>query len=314
MSASVDPRRPIDRRALLQGAAALWAAAVLPARADAVAPAFLAVGDWGRRGDRDQTRVAEAMARAAAEVGSRFVISAGDNFYPAGVQSAFDPHWKASFEDVYAATSLQTPWYAALGNHDYRGRPSAQLDYARSSSRWRMPQRHYRVGAVSGVADLDLFVLDTTPITGDYGETVTRLSRGRFHMPDPDPQLAWFEAELARSRARWKVVVGHHPIHSGGRHGGSPELVARVEPLLARHGVQLYICGHDHALQHVQAGRTHHVCTGAGSSAGEVERVGGTLYARAEPGFAVFRVGAEAIGLEFRSADGTMLYEAALSA
>lgn len=254
------------------------------------------------------------MASAAAEIGGRFVISVGDNFYPAGVQSAFDSHWKESFEDVYAAASLQTPWYAALGNHDYRGRPSAQLDYARSSSRWRMPHRHYRVGEVSGVADLDLFVLDTTPLTGDYSETLTRLSRGRIHVPDPEPQLAWFEAELAKSRARWKVVVGHHPIHSGGRHGGSPKLAETVEPLLARYGVQLYICGHDHVLQHVQAGSTHHICTGAGSSAGAVEDVKGSIFARGEPGFAVFKVGEQAIDLEFRSADGTTLHEAALPA
>ena len=82
----------------------------MPAWATNTSPSFLAVGDWGRRGDRDQSRVAEAMAKAATEIGSRFVISAGDNFYPAGVQSAFDTHWKASFEDVYAAASLQTPW------------------------------------------------------------------------------------------------------------------------------------------------------------------------------------------------------------
>ena len=250
------------------------------------------------------------MALAATEAGSRFVISAGDNFYPAGVQSVDDPQWKASFEDVYAAPSLQTPWYAALGNHDYRGRPGAQVAYSRGHRRWRMPERNYVVtGAELGIPDLDLFVLDTTPLTGDYDEAFMRLMRGRVAVPAPDPQLGWLKGALQASRADWKVVVGHHPIRSGGHHGGSAALAADVEPLLATHGVQAYICGHDHVLQHIRAGGLDHVCTGAGATAGPVADVEGTLFRRGAPGFALFTLEPGVLRLTFRDAGGRTLYD-----
>ncbi|HEX7946682.1 MAG TPA: tartrate-resistant acid phosphatase type 5 family protein, partial [Phenylobacterium sp.] len=277
--------------------------------------AFLALGDWGRRGERDQTAVATAMGRAAAEVGSRFVLSAGDNFYPAGVQTADDDHWKESFEDVYAAPALQTPWLVSLGNHDYRGHPGAQLAYARTHARWRMPGRYYAVsGATLGLPQLDVFVLDTTPIDGGDAEALMRLSRGRVSLPDPDAQIAWFKAALARSRADWKVVVGHHPIRSGGHHGGSAALAAQIEPLLAAHNVQAYVCGHDHVLQHIQAGGTNHICTGAGSSAGYATDVEGTRFrASQQPGFALFGLDDAGLRLEFRDASGRSLYQTRLA-
>ncbi len=45
--------------------------------------------------------------------------------------------------------------------------------------------------------------------------------------------LAELEADLAASRAGWKVVVGHHPVRSNGEeHGDTPEL--RGEPSAGR--------------------------------------------------------------------------------
>jgi acid phosphatase len=304
----------VDRRLVLQALAGAAASASAPAQADERAPAFVALGDWGRNGDRHQAAVAQAMAQAAAEVRSRFVVSVGDNFYPAGVQSADDPQWRTSFEEVYAAPSLQTPWYAALGNHDYRGRPGAQLAYARRDNRWRMPDRNYLISATeSGVPNLDIFVLDTTPMVGDYDEALVRLARGRIRVPKPGRPLAWLTRALQRSQADWKIVVGHHPIYSGGRHGGSSELAGRLEPLFEAHRVQAYLCGHDHALQHIQVGGVAHICTGAGASAGPVEDVAGTRFRGSQPGFAVLSLDDKALRLEFRDANGRSLYKAAMS-
>lgn len=297
----------------MAGAAASWLAAASPVRAQAAPLSFLAIGDWGRRGHRDQRGVAAAMATTAAALDSRLVLSAGDNFYPFGVKSARDAQWAASFEDVYSAPSLQTPWYAALGNHDYRGKPHAQIAYGRTSPRWRMPARYYVVqDPALAAAGVDVFVLDTTPIVGDLPEAMVRLARGRVFMPHRHPQVAWLEGALARSQAPWKIVVGHHPVRSGGHHGGSEILVRHVEPLLEHYGVAAYICGHDHSLQDIQVGRTHHVCTGAGSSAGPVESIDGTRFALAAPGFATFTLdgSGQVLRLGFRQADGRVAYEA----
>ena len=42
----------------------------------------LQVGDWGRKGQLNQTEVANMMALKASTVQPDFIISVGDNFYP----------------------------------------------------------------------------------------------------------------------------------------------------------------------------------------------------------------------------------------
>ena len=40
------------------------------------------------------------------------------------------------------------------------------------------------------------------------------------------------ENALSESRAKWKIVVGHHAIRSVGHHGDTNELVERLLPIL----------------------------------------------------------------------------------
>jgi acid phosphatase len=299
----------VGRRTLLGGLASLASLPALAAARTSAPEGFVAIGDWGRKGEPVQRAVALSMGEAAREVRSRFVISSGDNFYPGGVTSVADPHWRQSFEDVYVDPSLQTTWYASLGNHDYRGVPQAQVDYSRHSRRWRMPAPYYRVpGSILGVPSLDLFVMDTSPFVDDLSidERVQQLCRGHWWEQETQPQIAWLKAALARSRAPWKIVVGHHPIYSGA-HGDSPVLIARVAPILEAFAVQAYINGHDHDLQHVRRGRVDYICTGAGAEASNVRKVAGTRFCVGRPGFAAFRLGEDALDLQFRAADGQIL-------
>lgn len=302
----------IDRRLLLQGLAASALAPVQAvARPGGDEVSFVAIGDWGREGGRSQGPVARAMGQAAEEIASRFVLSAGDNFYPAGVRSVTDPHWRRSFEDVYVASALQTPWYAALGNHDYRGVAQAQIDYSAVSHRWRMPSRYYKIGGEAlGSPLLDLFVIDTAPIVdgGNYDEMLQQLARGHLERHDGAEQIAWLDRALGASTAPWKIVMGHHPVYSGG-HGDSAELVDLVAPLLEAHGVQVYINGHDHSLQHIRRGRVDYICTGSGADASDpVRPVQGTRHFLSRPGFAVLRLNADTLDLEFRDLDGASVY------
>jgi tartrate-resistant acid phosphatase type 5 len=264
----------ITRRRALQGLGLAAIAPFAPAWADEMDTApvvsFLAVGDWGRDRTFHQAEVAARMGETATAFRAAFVVSVGDNFYEDGVASVDDPKWKTSFEDVYTAPSLQIPWYVALGNHDYHGNAQAQLDYARTSRRWNMPGRWYRSRQTSvtsgGRVSVDVFVLDTSPFIAAYhadGAKKVKVAGQRT-----GSQLRWLDAALAASTAEWKVVVGHHPIYAGGQYGqpgGTPELVARLDPILQRHRVPLYLCGHEHDLQHIVHGATHYVCTGAGS-------------------------------------------------
>ena len=311
-------RTDFDRREIVGGIAAAGVlASFVPTLAGAAERplTFLAVGDWGRDGAQHQRDVAVQMGKAAAALGSRFTVSVGDNFYDNGVQSPHDPQWQTSFEHVYTDPALQRPWYVALGNHDYRGVPQAQLDYATTSPRWRMPSRYYTVPGTSfGAPDVDLFVIDSSPLVHQYRDKVESVIAHNVASQDTAAQLAWLDQALAASTAGWKLVVGHHTIRSGGSgHGETPELVALILPILRKHGVQAYINGHDHDLQHIERDGLHYILCGAGSEVRPVKPVEGTRFCAARSGFAVISINGDRLSVEFRDYAGASLYRTTIA-
>jgi acid phosphatase len=227
---------------------------------------FLAVGDWGRDGKAFQLPVAEQMGKAAAADKSQFVITLGDNFYNDGVPDVEARQWTTSFEDIYTAPSLQVPWYVVLGNHDYHTNPSAEIAYTLFSPRWKMPARYYTVTRrIDAQNTVEFFMIDSSPYLENYRHEKVAEYRDVLTQ-DPAAQTAWLEAELKKSTAQWKIVCAHHPVYScSGKHGDTAELVAHVEPLLEKYGVQVFINGHEHDLQHLRVGRINYFCSGAGS-------------------------------------------------
>ncbi|GJP39690.1 hypothetical protein CLOM_g24036 [Closterium sp. NIES-68] len=80
-------------------------------------------------------------------------------------------------------------------------------------------------------------------------------------------QLKWLEAQLERSTARWKVVVGHRPIITAGvrpRFPAEPRFSSLLLPLLHKHHVDVYLFGHDHVAQHLERCGVVHVGNGVG--------------------------------------------------
>lgn len=240
---------------------------------------FLVVGDWGRRGEERQVEVATQMGLEAASCKARFVISVGDNFYEDGVESVTDSHWKQSFEDIYSAPALQVPWHVVLGNHDYHACCDAQIEYSKVCRRWNMPLRFFqRSEKVGDGCEVDFFFLDTTPMAEVDDDTVVSVTE--LQSQNRERQLAWVEDSLAASKARWKIVIGHHPVYSGGIHGDTPFIVERVLPLLKKHGVQVYLNGHDHDLQHLESEGVNFFCSGAGSKVRETAKIPFTKFAK----------------------------------
>ena len=307
----------MNRREVITSMASAAALTAVPTVLRAASPApvrFLVVGDWGRDGASHQRDVAAQMGKTAESLGCRCVFSVGDNFYEDGVQSTNDPQWRSSFEDIYSARSLQIPWYVALGNHDYRGVPQAQIDYAKSSPRWRMPSRYYKVGGASiGAPHLDLFVIDTSPLVHKYRENVHSRIALNVESQDVHAQLRWLDAQLGSSTAAWKLVVAHHTIYSGGSgHGDTPETKELIEPLLRKHHVQAYINGHDHDMQHIRRDGVDYVCCGAGSEVRPVEATTGTLFCESVSGFAAIASDPEVLTIEFRDFTGGSRYRSAI--
>lgn len=268
----------------------LPAVQVPPLAEGAACERFIAFGDWGT-GTRDQRRVARAMAAWARREGLSFMLTVGDNFYQSGVESADDAQWEDVFEEVYDDPSLASvPVYATLGNHDHRGDPEAQVAYGLKNPRWIMPARHYT--ATRYLADgtiVQLFAIDSVPIRSGGAAS--------------EEQVAWLDQALGASRARWKLVFGHHPLytHSGRRDDAA--MIERLEPLFVRHDVDLYLAGHDHILE-LRRPRdgVQYVVTGAGAGPERMGRVAwaeDTLYAASGGGFVAGRISRDALVLEF---------------
>jgi tartrate-resistant acid phosphatase type 5 len=304
----------ISRRRFLESGAELGAISVLagaPALAAAPEARFFVIGDWGRGGMHHQRAVGVAMAAAAVAADPAFIVSAGDNFYEAGVSDVHDPQWRSSFEDVYDQAALQRPWHVILGNHDYRGNVEAQLAYTALSKRWELPARYYarRIAAPGG--GTEIFYLDTSPFIRKYIGSVTNISG-----QDTRAQVAWLDAALGRSAARWKIVIGHHPLYtalSGHGHDQS-DMIAAFEPVLRRHRVPLYINGHDHSMQAVAMTGIEYVTTGAGSHTYQPGPASRDGFCSGDHGFLAVAVGDSAIRLDFIDIKGQKVYGKILTA
>ncbi len=269
---------------------------------------FLVFGDWGREGQKEQLAVAAQMGTAATAIDAKFVISVGDNFYEHGVKSVNDPQWLSSFETIYAAASLQVPWHVVLGNHDYHGSCQAQIDYSQMSKRWKMPARYFkRTEKIDAATTVEFFFLDTTPMA--KAEDDKAVTPEALKDQNISKQLTWLESSLAASTAPWKILVAHHPVYSGGVHGDTPYIIKHVLPLLEKYGVQAYFNGHDHDLQHLQAGKVNLFCAGAGSKVRKTKSTKHTKFSKGStPGFVTVALAAEKMDVRMLDAQGQMLY------
>lgn len=239
---------------------------------------FIVVGDWGRQGEYNQKEVANQMANASISIDADYVISTGDNFYPDGVQSILDAKWKTSYEDVYAHHALQIKWYAVLGNHDYRSNPQAQIEYSKISSRWQMPSRYYtKIFLIDNDSTQKVLMvfIDTSPFIKSYylnEDYVTNISN-----QDSAVQIKWLDSVLSTNdeNVKWKIVVGHHPLYSGGKRINSldtKDLNFLLKPIFDKNKVDLYFNGHEHHLEYIKpVGSTHYFTSGAGSEVRSVK-------------------------------------------
>jgi tartrate-resistant acid phosphatase type 5 len=274
---------------------------------------FLVISDWGGKGGTTQVAVAKQMGRTAASQKSSFVVTCGDNCHASGISSADSTRWKTEYEDIYNSPSLMIPWYPSLGNHDNRGKVDAEIAYSKISPRWKLPARYYMHTEKIDGANEALFVhLDTSPFVGAYHK---KDSSYRVQGQDPKVQLRWLESVLAESRARWKIVTGHHPVYAAAPgHGDTKELVADVLPVLKKYGVQIYFCGHDHVLQHLVNGGINFFVCGGGSSHRTVNQRKDVRFGAGSAGFLSMTLTAAAAQAIYIDEKGVELYRTSILA
>ncbi|KDP38173.1 hypothetical protein JCGZ_04816 [Jatropha curcas] len=231
---------------------------------------LLVIGDWGRRGAFNQSEVARQMGIIGEKLDIDFIISTGDNFYDNGLTGMDDPAFHESFTKIYTAPSLQKQWYSVLGNHDYRGDVEAQLSpvLREKDSKW-LCLRSFIID--TEVAEF--FMVDTTPFVEKYLHEKEHNYDWRGLLPTREAYLSNLledlEKALKESTAKWKIVVGHHPIKSAGHHGDTQELNTRLLPILLENDVDFYVNGHDHCLEHISSSESslQFLTSGGGSKA-----------------------------------------------
>lgn len=252
---------------------------------------FLLFGDSGDGGE-GQAAVARGLTETYRARGCHFAIHTGDVVYPHGIQGPQDPSVEALLQRPYAGLERL---YLSLGNHDWAnsegaGDPDAWRQVAAADDQLVMPSRYYQFSYRFGGRSADFFVLDTTVLGSD------------------DAQREWLQVRLQKSKADYRVVIGHHPLYSYGLHGSQPHIQELVLPQLK--GVDLYAGGHEHDLQVLE--NDDGVLLVVSGAAAEARKTGAgpeTQYSAPELGFMAVSLGKDGLKLEVLGHDGEVRHQ-----
>ncbi len=196
---------------------------------------FAIIGDYGSAGPAEQD-----VAGLVHGWKPDFIVTAGDNNYPDGLQSTIDDNIGQYYSNYiypytgsYGSTATENRFFPALGNHDWRAASSSNgyfpkpfLDY------FTLPgnKRYYDVP--KGLVHLFIIDSDSEEPDGNNADSI---------------QAGWLAAAMAASSARWKIVVLHHAPYSSGKHGSLPVLQWDYAAM----GATAVIAGHDHLYERI---------------------------------------------------------------
>lgn len=221
---------------------------------------FLAIGDHGYRVEGKPKRSAMTqVARNAVENCNKtpcdFALLLGDNIYPKGASGS--PADERVFSDLFikpygnlGAGNDDFRIYAALGNHDWgssRKGGLAQLEFMQNTPPFYMDGLSYSVKPPAGGGDVEIFVIDTTMLlAAQRGEPKKALPR----TDKEKNQLETLRTALEQSAAKWKFVIGHHPLWEAGGQKATQATAMRgmVLPMLCDYA-DAYFAGHQHTLE-----------------------------------------------------------------
>ncbi len=206
---------------------------------------FAAIGDYGS-GDSHEADVAGLVLSWKPE----FIITLGDNNYPAGSADTIDQAVGQLFHSFifpykgsYGEGADTNRFFPCLGNHDLmmdHGQP--YFDY------FTLPgnQRYYDFTW----GPVHLFALDNVESEPD-GVGASSIQAG------------WLKEGLAASTSAWNVVYMHYPPYSSGVHGSTDW--ARWP--YNEWGADAVLAGHDHTYERLEEGGLPYFVNGLGGGA-----------------------------------------------
>lgn len=272
---------------------------------------FYLANDLGRNGYYHQKPIAELMGNMAENVDIECVIAAGDVHHFEGVRSVNDPLWMTNYELIYSHPELMIPWYAILGNHEYRGNTQAVIDYSAVSARWNVPDRYYTFAMENDGVTVRFVMVDTAPLLDKYREDTEKYPDACKQ--DMNKQLAWIDSVLSAAKEDWVLVVGHHPIYAetGKDDSERLDLQKRLDSVLRKHkNVDMYLCGHIHNFQHIRKADSNidYVVNTSGSLSRKVKPVDGTKFCSGETGFSLISADKKELNLHMINKEGKVIY------
>lgn len=272
---------------------------------------FYLVSDLGRNGYYEQKPIAELMGKLAEKIDIEFVVAAGDTHHFNGIASTQDPLWMTNYELIYSHPDLMIDWFAINGNHEYRGNTQAVQDYSKVSRRWIAPARYYTKTFEAGEQEsLEIFFIDTTPLIERYRGKDKYADAGKQSIEE---QIKWLDKALAASQAKWKLVVGHHPLYAYTNKSESErsDMRKHVEALLNKYQVDMYLCGHIHNFQHIKpaGSNVEYLVNSSGSLARKVKEIEGTVFCSSDAGFTLFSVNDNELSFFLINGKGEIIYQ-----
>jgi hypothetical protein len=272
---------------------------------------FMIASDLGRNGYYDQKTVAEMMGIVTRITDLEFVAALGDIHHFRGVESVEDPLWNTNHELIYKHPELMLPWYPLLGNHEYEGNTQAVIDYSKVSRRWDMPGRYYsKTFKATENTEVLLLWIDTPRLIDKYINNPEEFADAQSQ--SMEEELEWIKSTLETSDAKWKIVMGHHPIYAGTYKSPSEreDLQLRLQPILGKNNVDIFVCGHLHNFQHIQVEGSDidYFVNSSASQTRKIDPIEGQLFGSPDSGFTLCTVNDNELVIKFVNKVGEIIY------
>ncbi len=208
---------------------------------------FAAFGDYGT-----QFKGTPQVVNLVNQLGPDIIVTLGDARYDnetyGAIHAPFSDYLNGASGD--GGTGDINRFFPTAGNHDYTdsGGISQFLDY------FALPGAGVPTPSNTGSeltydfvwGPVQFFVIDSQAFLNDASSS--------------NAQTAWLHTALQASQAQWQVVLFHHPPHSSGDLGASPEL--RLP--FAAWGADLVLNGHNHNYERIDLNGISYVINGLG--------------------------------------------------
>ncbi len=309
------------------------------------------IGDVGKSPKEGVAPALEMLEQQLKKAGEEStLVFLGDNIYPAGMSSKDDPEKRAHAEfqidaqlkvlDEYKGRPLFIP-----GNHDWysQGIPGVErqkkyiqkklnkgIENKEDWQEYFLPKPGCAGPDLIEINDrLVMVIIDTQWWLEDWDHS-PEVNSG-CEIKSRNSFFLAFEEVLRKHRHKNVIIAMHHPLESGGSHGGHFPARSHIFPLTManpkayvplpvlgsiplvlrstigitqdiahpkyrrmkadlmraakKNGNFIFVSGHEHNLQYIQAERQHFVVSGSGSKKSEVKLIEGSEFAYAAKGF-----------------------------